>query len=145
MKFDNRRDDFPNVTSGNYAKKSEDSPNYNCFALAASDTQRWWSPAEDYFWPIDERKLTLPAFVAAYQSLGYAPCELDESLEEQTEKVAIYVSSTGEPMHAAKQLPNGKWISKLGDDEDIEHDSLKVLEGPFYGRPEIILKRRRPE
>ena len=34
--------------------------------------------------------------------------------------------------HAARQLRNGKWTSKLGQDVDIAHE-LRELEGPQYG------------
>jgi hypothetical protein len=45
------------------------------------------------------------------------------------------------PKHAARSLPNGAWTSKLGDDEDIEHSTLAVLEGREYGRAKVFLKR----
>jgi len=78
--------------------------------------------------------------------LGYVPCA-DGSLETNFEKVAIYVNSDGEPTHAARQLRNGKWTSKLGNFEDITHNALlDVADGPApdgYGRPKYYLKRRR--
>ena len=43
---------------------------------------------------------------------------------------------------AAGRLPSGKWTSKLGSLEDIEHE-LRDLEGRHYGRVQLILKRRR--
>jgi hypothetical protein len=55
------------------------------------------------------------------------------------EKIAIYVRSDI-PSHVARQLPNGKWTSKLGLREDIEHD-LEALEGPEYGSVVLILSR----
>ena len=50
-------------------------------------------------------------------------------------------TSDGEPTHAARQLPNGKWTSKLGRWEDIEHD-LEGLTGEMYGSVQQILKRQ---
>jgi hypothetical protein len=35
--------------------------------------------------------------------------------------------------HAAYQLENGNWVSKLGDFEDIEHFKAEILHGPQYG------------
>ncbi|HEX4644075.1 MAG TPA: hypothetical protein VH598_00545, partial [Verrucomicrobiae bacterium] len=35
--------------------------------------------------------------------------------------------------HAAIQTEDGKWRSKLGDFEDIEHNLLSSLEGTWYG------------
>jgi hypothetical protein len=62
-------------------------------------------------------------------------------LENGYEKVAIYTLN-GVPTHAARQLPNGNWTSKLGSEIDIEHNSLDCLNGTVYGKAEIIMKRR---
>ena len=56
----------------------------------------------------------------------------DSSLEAGYEKIAIYVKD-GIPTHAARQLGDGRWTSKLGKYEDIEHDSLDALNGDGYG------------
>lgn len=40
-----------------------------------------------------------------------------------------------------RQLSDGKWIIKLGQDVDISHNSLKSLEGKVYGQVKQILKR----
>lgn len=64
----------------------------------------------------------------------------DAVLEEGYEKVAIYASRGGEATHAARQLPNGRWTSKCGENIDIEH-VLEGLEGPAYGEVAKILKR----
>ena len=44
--------------------------------------------------------------------------------------IAIYCNfnpqlKTLEVTHAARQLPSGKWTSKLGDADDIEHNTLE--------------------
>jgi hypothetical protein len=62
---------------------------------------------------------------------------------ENFQKIAIYMKY-GKPCHAARQLSNGKWSSKLGGWEDIEHE-LTGLEGigeHEYGYVEQILKRK---
>jgi hypothetical protein len=74
----------------------------------------------------------LSAFVATFNILGYKQCA-DGSLEEGCEKVAIYQSSSGEITHMARQLRSGRWTSKLGGLEDIEHASPAELEGREYG------------
>ncbi len=61
--------------------------------------------------------------------------------EPGIEKVAIFADESGCPKHMARQLPSGKWTSKLGHDEDIEHSDLAVLEGGDYGRVVSILAR----
>jgi hypothetical protein len=43
-------------------------------------------------------------------------------------------------MHAARQLPGGRWTSKLGNREDIEHD-LNAVSGEAYGTVVMVLKR----
>jgi hypothetical protein len=42
--------------------------------------------------------------------------------------------------HAARQLPSGRWTSKIGVLEDIEH-SLRDLEGDEYGTATVLMKR----
>lgn len=56
------------------------------------------------------------------------------------EKIAIYGSDHG-PTHASRQLADGKWTSKLGDADDIEHETLEALEGAIYGSVVHIMKR----
>lgn len=42
----------------------------------------------------------------------------------------------------ARQLPTGRWTSKLGGSEDIEHASPTELEGDMYGT--VVLYMRKP-
>lgn len=107
----------------------------------AGDTERWWWPNPlFYYWPqgtpLEE---TLAAFVQAFATLGFIPCN-DDTLEPGFEKIAIYVNSQGKPTHAARQLHNGRWSSKLGREIDIEH-SLVGLTNSEYGSVAQILKR----
>jgi hypothetical protein len=44
------------------------------------------------------------------------------------------------PKHACRQLPSGRWASKLGPSEDIEH-ALYDLTGTAYGKVALIMKR----
>jgi hypothetical protein len=84
------------------------------------------------------RECTLPAFIAAFATLGFAPCP-DGALETGWVKVAIYATVDG-PTHAARQLDNGRWISKLGPDDDIEHE-LDRLFSLSYGSVVQFLRR----
>ena len=52
----------------------------------------------------------------------------------------MYINHDGIPVHAARQLSTGKWTSKLGALEDIEHE-LDGLMGERYGKVGKILKR----
>jgi hypothetical protein len=117
---------------------------YNCIAWAAGDTAHWWWPDADpdaaVFWPSGvQEEETLDAFAAAFASLGYTTCE-GESWEAGYERIALFADTDGRPTHAARQLSGGRWTSKLGKAEDIEH-GLHDLEGAFYGAIVLIMKR----
>ena len=85
--------------------------------------------------PLEE---SLAAFAAAFATLGYAPCAGEEA-EPGFERVALFAHA-GVPTHAARQLPSGRWTSKLGLREDIEHE-LHALDGDLYGSVVAIFKR----
>jgi hypothetical protein len=106
-----------------------------------ADTHNWWWPdaAQQDTWPVGiAREATLAAFQDAFSSLGYAICDSEE-LEVGFERIALFALA-GAPKHAARQLPTGRWTSKIGFLEDIEHD-LRDLEGTEYGSIDVIMKR----
>lgn len=115
--------------------------------LRGEQSHFWWPTSDPrYFWPEDAPpEETLPAFAQVYALHGYRKCDSD-ALEPGFEKVAIYVDSEDTPTHAARQLPSGRWTSKLGSCVDIEH-FLRALEGDHYGSVALIMKRpwRQPE
>lgn len=133
---------YPNLVKTAYDVTSPKSQEYNCFAWAAGDQERWWQPTpeDEFYWvegvPMEE---TLSAYIQAYQTLGYITCD-STALEAGYEKIALYVRDDGVPIHAARQLTTGKWASKIGALEDIEHE-LEGLTGERYGKVEQILKR----
>ena len=134
---------FPNLASEGFTTTSPASLRYNCIAWAAARDDAWWWPDPQFvcYWPdAAPREDTVDAFVAAFGTLGYTPCR-DGSAEEEFEKVAIY-QSRGLPTHAARQLPDGRWTSKLGRNIDIAH-TLRGLDGPVYGQVAVFLKRPR--
>jgi hypothetical protein len=118
---------------------------YNCIAYAAGDYNNWWEPCVGYtliktYWPPNApREYTLGAFIAAYSTRGFVTCK-SKRYERGYEKIALY-GLNGDITHAAKQLPNGFWASKLGPEEDIYH-RYDGLEGSEYGRIVQIMKRR---
>lgn len=73
---------------------------------------------------------------------GFTRCDSGD-LEPGWEKVAVYALADDDPTHVARQLESGAWTSKLGDFEDIEHDTPTALEGPAYGTVYGYMKRRR--
>lgn len=135
-------DAFPNLASSSWEKTSEPSVRYNCIAWALGDTNRHWWPHRQSFWPASVLRLCTPeAFAKAFRTRGYEPCE-DGSLEPGFEKVVLYLRE-GVPTHAARQLPSGRWTSKLGEEMDLQHE-LDALDGPAYGKPERYFRRPKP-
>lgn len=129
---------FPNLSSSPFEITSEFSLEYNCVAWAAGDDSRWWWPTGGDHWPIDETRTSVDSFVRAFDTIGYESAD-DGSLEAGYEKVALYALG-GSVTHAARQLLNGRWTSKLGSDVDIEHE-LRGIEGEVYGTVKQFLKR----
>jgi hypothetical protein len=120
---------FPLLTQ--YVATSPATTNYNCIAWACGDNTRWWWPDSSAFWPSGIRcDETVEAFDALFASGG--AFEVDtEDLEDGVVKIALFAQN-GKPTHAARQLRNGRWTSKLGTAVDIAH-SLRELEGAQYG------------
>jgi hypothetical protein len=134
---------FPGLSTGDYQITSPSDPDYNCIAWVVGDTRKWWWPGPDLereYWPVGvDREITLAAFQTTLATLGYVGC-VGEELEPGFEKVAVFAAGQGKPRHAARQLPNGRWTSKLGQGPDIEH-SLHDLEGAVYGLVVLLMKR----
>ena len=137
---------FPQLSAGNHSVQSPVTEDYNCIAWAAgSDDSQVWPDNEDSEWPTGlPQEETVESFVAYYESLGYQLCD-GSDLEEGFLKVAIYLLD-GEPTHASRQLPTGKWTSKIGrEGPDIEHDDLSCIQGSSYGQVLVFLRRATPE
>ncbi len=133
---------FPGLRGKTYRITSPKSWAYNCVAWAAGDpVHRWWPSEDDCdHWPAEvARAESVSGFQAAFAVLGYHQCDHAE-LEEGMEKIAIFADALGSPLHVARQLPSGRWTSKLGALEDIEHD-LRDLEGEHYGQVALVMKR----
>jgi hypothetical protein len=133
------RDAFPDLADDNHRVTSPESRAYNCIAWAAGESGRWWQPGR--YWPIPVAAI-LPGdegLRQAYATVGFVDCA-DGDPKAGFEKVALY-SDGIDWTHAARQLPSGKWTSKLGNEVDIEHDSPANLEGTIYGRVFGYMKR----
>jgi hypothetical protein len=137
---------FPKLVRGRYSVLSPEDPGYNCIALAAGDTTRWWWPmpmpvlGPGEHWPMGAGTTpTIPNFQVAFESLGYQACA-GVGHEPGYEKVAIFAAG-GAVKHAARQQPNGTWLSKLGRAWDITHLDVTGVEGPDYGTVALVLKR----
>lgn len=143
---------FPELKSSEYRVTSPKTPKYNCVAWAAGKTNKWWEPPHPFlgsppgsYWPPGiPAGVSLTGITRAFEQQGYETCA-DAAFEAGFEKVAIYADVSGSYTHAARQLDNGTWTSKLGQWEDIEHDTLQSLEGhhPAYETAVRFLRRRR--
>lgn len=137
---------FPLADERSWEPTSAASDEYNCAAWAAGVTNSNWWPepdAPEYYWPPHTvRDGSLQAFQAGYAAIGFEVCE-DDSLEPGFEKIVIDASTLGSPKHVARQLVDGRWTSKLGDEEDISHLRPQDLAGSIYGNPVAVLRRTR--
>jgi hypothetical protein len=133
---------FPNFTPANHRETSPATPKYNCVAWAAEDALNWWQPGV-YWRPADwpANDFGLGALERAFRELGYEDAGDDASLEPGYLKVALYGSGFLYT-HAARQLPSGKWTSKLGKSVDVEHDTPEVVADGVYGEVMQVMKRR---
>jgi hypothetical protein len=134
--------DFPRLTSINHRITSSATADYNCIAWSVGDVEHWWQPG--VYWPGEPEfdDYGIGVLVQAFVTLGFSECN-DGRLEQMCEKVALFGSSAFYT-HVARQLPNGKWTSKLGRAEDIEHDSPDDVAGGLYGEVVQFMKRTSP-
>lgn len=133
---------FPSLKKTGFDITSPRTEEYNCIAWAVGDISKWWWPDKlfQYYWPPNvPRNEFLESFIEAFENMGYEICEKPD-FEEGIEKISIYIRSDGTPTHAARQLKNGRWTSKLGGAEDIEHQ-IDSLDGPSYGSIAVIMQR----
>jgi hypothetical protein len=140
----NANADFPRLTPANHRVTSPPTIDYNCVAWAAQDTQNWWQPGMFWIppdWPAND--YGLGALENVFRSLGYVDCEHEAGLEPGFQKVALYGYGFVYT-HAARQLLSGKWTSKLGKDQDIEHDTPDDVAGGLYGEVMQVMRRAVP-
>lgn len=126
-------------------------PNYNCIAWAYQIKERWmWPPAGQpighvldavTYWPDENASTEVSQFMKAFSLKGYVKCDTPV-FEDGFRKIALYVKpGTTECTHAARQLSNGFWTSKLGQWYDIQHSTPKDIEGRLYGVVYCYMKR----
>lgn len=130
---------LPRLAEVGYEVTSEATETYNCIAYAAGDEDNWWEFWGGYPWPSPLRSPLIEALEDVFIKLGFEHCD-DAAEEPGYHKVALYALGPNYT-HAAKQLPGGKWSSKLGDLEDIQHESPDSLAGGVYGEVYCIMRR----
>lgn len=134
-------EDFPGLRNGEYRITSPVDLRYNCFAWVLGENHRWWEPSADGYWPENaDEGFGVESFASLLKQMGFAPCE-NRDLESGATKIALFAAD-GEITHAARQLENGRWTSKLGSDVDIEHNLL-AIEGRILGQVVACFRRVR--
>ena len=133
--------DFPNLAREEFEFIDLASSQYNCIAYAVGDISQPWSDDPGDYWPPEvARNPTVQGLENLFRWLGYQKCRSPRQ-EVGYQKVALY-GSKGLWEHAALQMPNGRWRSKLGIGTLIEHETPRGLAGKTYGRPQVYMRRR---
>ena len=131
---------FPNLDNEDLKIVEPATRRYNCIAYAAGDTTKWWWPDGINYWPpratLDSK---IESLEEAFAGLGFEPCGNAEN-EDGLQKVALY-EVQGVMKHAAAQMPNGRWRSKMGQGPVIEHNSPESLANGIYGSPTVFMRR----
>lgn len=135
---------FPHLASLGYVATSAADARYNCVAWATGDTTRNWDCTRPggYWPPGADPGETVDHLIALFRLQGYEVCT-DGEPEPDSEKVALFADADGEWQHAARQLSNGQWTSKLGELEDIVHPRLDAVVSSDYGQVVCYLRRSR--
>lgn len=149
---------FPNLKKDDVFRNSPMSPedtNYNCLAWAYQMYKdRWmWPPINedgspipiidgDPWWPQNAKVgLDIECLVDAFEKKGFVKCENWEH-EEGYIKVALYYRpQTHHMTHAARESRIKRcWMSKLGNKNDIFHETPYTIEGDAYGKVYCIMR-----
>jgi hypothetical protein len=133
--------DFPLLTPDNFAAVSDEDFNYNCLAFVLGDIKNWWEPPGEFgfYWPPGfAADVTVNTAAEIVKLHGYT-VEAALDITPLTESIAIFAKDQ-EWTHFARYAGD-RWVSKLGEDHDISHTSLDILEGDLYGRVVRILSR----
>jgi hypothetical protein len=116
---------------------------YNCIGWSVGNNSTW-------VWPTDStRKAQLVDFDTLYRSYGfYRARGISFKRRPGYEKILLYAirreDGSIKPTHAARQMPDGSWSSKLGSLPLIRHLHPNDVSGPTYGQPFAIYIRRSP-
>ncbi len=139
MSLEDLEQDWPRLQNGagyRDGEVSDANEAYNCFAWAIGRNDIRFDSSDEpcSYWPRGiEPSPYVESYVEVYSSEGFEVCD-NPSLEEGCVKIALYEDRySGEAVHAARQLSNGCWTSKMGFIEDISHQHLSSLEGYYQG------------
>ncbi|KAF5061524.1 hypothetical protein DSECCO2_314540 [anaerobic digester metagenome] len=130
---------------------SNATPDYNCIAWACLYNERWIQPPFDgrpdldcvTWWPPNVQAGLAPVYlIKLFEHFGYEVCD-SYNHEDGYRKVALYYDDQKNVWtHAARELSNGFWTSKLGPYNDIQHCTPLELESDEYGIVYCYMKKR---
>jgi hypothetical protein len=143
---------FPKlINDKDFKVTSNDTPVYNCIAWAYKIDNRWmWPNTGEYpfldgvhYWPSEEiLDCNVNNFIDAFKLKGYECCDSCQ-FEYGYRKIALYVKpGSTECTHAARELSNGCWTSKLGGFNDIQHGTAEAIENDDYGNVYCYMKKK---
>ena len=140
---------FPRLKFKNLQLVSGRDRQYNCVADACGDSKRWWWPdtTKGTFWPknmIGKNELDSfdLLFISKLKGTELHPGKSNYSDPEKGYiKLALFEDSDGKPAHLARILPDGKYLSKMGQSFVITHPLFDVENG-MYGNLAKIYKVR---
>jgi type VI secretion system secreted protein VgrG len=126
--------DFPRL-GRSYALLAPSTRTYNCIAWSLGITDRW-------VWP----GANVSDFDGLYGRQGYRRLgNLNYRTQPGVDKLVLYAKrkadGSWECTHAARQMANGTWTSKLGALPLIGHRTPGDVSGPSYGVPIAVYVR----
>jgi hypothetical protein len=136
-----QRDSFPRLNE-EYEVLAPASASYNCIGWSLGTTSSWVWPTEG------GQPVYLHHFDSLYASHGFRRvARLSFKRVPGMEKIVLYgvrrSDGSGQPTHAAVQMSDGSWSSKLGSLPLIRHLHPNDVAGPSYGAPWVMYVRRR--
>ena len=126
---------------GDYQVFGRSTIRYNCISYSLGIRDRWISPVTG------PGRLPFLWADRVYGRLGYRRLPAaDLRPSPGSEKVAVYAILGGDGRvarltHAAVQLPDGSWASKVGPFALIRHRTPAAMEGPSHGRVVAVYAR----
>ena len=132
---------FPNSQAEPFEITSRETGDYNCIGWAVGDSTKfyWPGPSEFFFWPNEiPRNESLETFQLFFNSL--VTKSVPTASWKRAFKKSRFLKKNGLPTHAARQLADGFWTSKLDVLEDVKH-SLGAISGGFYGEIALFLRK----
>lgn len=130
---------FPLLTDYELIPNSE-SMEYNCISHTLNiNNDISWPFDNNNYWPVS-RNLTKESFDKFYEFHGFEKMNLlDFSYDSKYIKVALYTNK-GIPTHAAIQVDEFFWESKIGELGIIKHDLFEI-EDNVYGEVAQIYRK----